>query len=150
VEKRIPQTTRASDLDQRPVVCPHCMASNRSRRHFCHSCGTPLTDLAVTDPIGQIYSESDTYRKAADNANRPIVLIGMWLILGPIFLSCVAMAIVMTVEWIKGPVGPIDVMTVFAIVVGIGMIGGMGTISGILLFRTTRSFIRLRNERGPE
>src|ERR1700722_13210087 len=74
------------DESEERVICPNCFTPNSEREHFCRKCGTPLTSAAVPDPLGQIYSEGDTYRKAIASPTKPIVLIGMWLIFGPMAL----------------------------------------------------------------
>lgn len=83
---------REPDVDSRKVsksckdiaVCPHCMAPNEPQNHFCLKCATPLTSHATIDPLGQIQSLGDTYRKAANKPANRFVLIGMWLIFGPL------------------------------------------------------------------
>jgi predicted amidophosphoribosyltransferase len=73
--------------DTGPVVCPNCLAENSTLEHFCHQCGAPLTSHAVTDPMGQVYSEGDTFRKAIEYPRKPIVVVGMWLIWVIIYLA---------------------------------------------------------------
>lgn len=65
------------------VICPNCLTPNFLLNHFCLNCATPLTSHACIDPIGRIYAQGDTYRKAANHPHKFIVVLGMWLLFAP-------------------------------------------------------------------
>ena len=142
-----PTETSDADPEQLPVVYPFCFTRNSVRQNFCRRCGTPLTGLAVTDPLGQVYSEGDAYRKAIDNPDRPIVQIGMWLIVGPIFLGCVVLIVWFIALGFTTPFGPVTREGIFAVAVLPLSIVSLGSVTGIMLVRTTRNFLRLRRKK---
>jgi hypothetical protein len=76
------------DWEARPV-CPHCLKDNEPLAHFCIECATPLTSHAAIDPMGQIYAQGDTYRKAAGHPHKLIVVIAMWLIFAPTLFTLI-------------------------------------------------------------
>jgi len=137
--------------DDLPVVCPHCLTSNAIGQHFCRRCGTPLTGLAVTDPLGQVYSEGDALRKAIDKPDRPLILVGMWLMWGPTFLACLVLIGWFVVAVSTEPFGPPGAPNVWEAVGLVALfvlfVVGLAVISGTMLFRTTRNYARLRRAR---
>jgi hypothetical protein len=141
--------TGDGDPEGLPVVCPHCFTRNSLRQHFCRRCGTPLTGLAVTDPLGQVYSEGDALRKAMDKPDRPIKLIGVWLIWGPTFLGCVGLVVWFIVGAFTDPFGQVNGEIILAALFPLGVVA-VGLFSGLVLFKTTRNFIRLRRARQPD
>ena len=126
-------------------VCPHCLAASAAGEHFCRRCGTPLTPHAATDPLGHVYAEGDAYRKAIDHPDKPIVLIGMWLIFGPMALTSVGLLTWFVVALLTGPFGRVDVQAVFGVAVFLVMFGGPAVISWTVLYRVTRNFLRRRS-----
>jgi hypothetical protein len=78
-----PQKDIVHDSPVLPVICPNCLSPNAKGSHQCGHCATALTSYAEIDPMGQIYAQGDVFRKAVGKPRKPIVLIGMWLILGP-------------------------------------------------------------------
>jgi len=85
--KKKMQSETSVATGQQPVrrtqICPNCLTPNEPIQHFCVRCRTPLTSHAAIDPLGQVYSAGDTYRKAAARPAKLTSLIGMWLIFGP-------------------------------------------------------------------
>lgn len=125
-----------------PVVCPNCLAGNRVDEHFCHQCNTPLTSHAEIDPVGSIYAQGDTYRKAIANPVKPIVVIGMWLICGPTALICVGALLWMPVVFFSDR--PRRASDVLAAIAGFIVVGAGAYVFGTMLFRVTRNFFRIR------
>lgn len=74
-------------LDQ--PLCPHCLAEISPRDHFCPKCNGPISSHALIDPLGSIYATAHGYSNAMRGRPRWIVLIGVWLLLGPSFLVLV-------------------------------------------------------------
>ncbi len=71
---------------QRESVCPSCLAPIRPDDDFCPNCDTPLTVHATTDPISNIRAGGFAYASAANRPRSRIVVIGVWLIFGNLFL----------------------------------------------------------------
>jgi len=68
-------------------VCPHCLSQLSPGDHFCRHCSAPVTVHASIDPLGQVYSAGRAYRQAVSKPSRRIIVVGMWLIFGPVALS---------------------------------------------------------------
>jgi hypothetical protein len=63
------------------------MSPNEPAAHFCAKCGAPLSSYAATGPFESIFAEAHVYRSAAERPRNLVVVIGMWLIFGPVGLS---------------------------------------------------------------
>ncbi len=74
------------------LICPNCMAVVPTDANFCRKCNAPLTTLAATDPVWYIHATAHVYQKAASRPGSRIVLIGMWLLFGGLFLTNLPMA----------------------------------------------------------
>ncbi|WP_131990057.1 zinc finger Ran-binding domain-containing protein [Chthoniobacter flavus] len=88
------------------VVCPKCLFSNSATAAFCAACGAPIGMVANVDPLQHIYAEGFGYRSAVDGPPKLIILIGMWLLFGPLAVGAVSMIIaggrelLSTIPWI--------------------------------------------------
>ncbi len=113
------------------ALCTACLEANPPSEHFCRKCGAPLSSYATTAPLEQIYSLGWMYRRSLSQPTRPIVLTGIWLILGPTFLWSAFMAVLPGEHSWLGTTS------------GIFMMG----LSGIILYRITKNYIieRMRN-----
>jgi len=80
------KTNRRKTDDDVPL-CPGCLAKNSPRAHFCYKCNAPLTSHAATDPLGHIFALGYAFGKATSRPRSRIVLVGLWLVCGPIFLG---------------------------------------------------------------
>lgn len=49
---------------------------------YCERCGTPQ-GAANTDPMASIYAQGDGFNNAINRPDKPIVLVGMWLLFAP-------------------------------------------------------------------
>src|SRR6478735_8409081 len=79
-----------SDLlqtSQNEVVCPKCLLANAATAAFCADCGAPIGMVAAIDPIQQIQAEGFAYRSAVEGPPKLIIVVGMWLLFGPIVLA---------------------------------------------------------------
>lgn len=84
--------------DREVPLCPYCMTPLESQfDHFCPNCAGPVTTYAATAPLAQAYAEGQMLQKAVNGRPSLIVLLGMWLLLGP-------QALVMLVMLIQGSV----------------------------------------------
>lgn len=50
---------------------------------YCEQCGTPQGTAANTDPMASIYAQGDGFNNAINRPDKPIVLVGMWLLFAP-------------------------------------------------------------------
>lgn len=77
----------AGQIEQARPVCPHCQANVDALTHFCPECGGPITVHASMDPLGQVFSMGRGYRQAISGTPSWFVVVGMWLIFGPLLGS---------------------------------------------------------------
>lgn len=124
-------------------VCPRCLEPIPLGAHFCNRCSTPLTFHATTGPYESIFAEGFAYREASSNPRKPIILIGMWLLWGPSFavsllmfgISVAACFEQGSLPWILVPLFGSGVCVWF---------------TGALLFKTTKNYVRIREEAEKE
>ena len=91
--------------------------------------------------MGQIYSEGDAYRKAIGNPSKPIVLIGMWLLIGPAAIFCTCrIPGVFPLLWQK----PRAIENVGFFVLDLVLYGCGALLFDTMLYRVTRNFVRSR------
>jgi rubredoxin len=65
------------------ALCLSCLHPSDPSNHFCPKCGAPLTSYASTGPFEHLFAEGYVYRQAVGCPRSPIVLIGVWMIFGP-------------------------------------------------------------------
>lgn len=116
------------------VVCPNCSDANEAGADFCALCGAPVGRFTTLDPLKSTYAEGWLFRKAASARIRPIVLIGMWALLGVPVAATALIAI-------YHPEGALSLRVLSSL--------GMGLIYILVLVRVTRNFIRNRPGPGP-
>jgi ribosomal protein L40E len=68
-------------------LCISCMAPNDPTAHFCAECGAPLSSYASTGPFESLFARGVVYRQAAESPRKPIVVLGVWLIFGPVAVA---------------------------------------------------------------
>ncbi len=69
------------------VICPHCAHKMTELDQLCPNCGGPVTATAMIDPMSRIYGMGFCARRLTPEiTSKPIVVLGAWLILGPIML----------------------------------------------------------------
>ncbi len=117
------------DTQVNQELCLSCAAVNPAGTDFCRQCGAPLTSRATTDPYLSIFAEGFAIRQATARPNKPIILIGTWLL----STSALAGAIV-------------------SLVSGGGILGmavdlGVLILWGAVAYKVTRNYLRLRHAR---
>jgi len=144
-------------------LCPSCLAPAKLLQHFCSECGSPMTSHAAIDPLGQVYSMGDTFRKAATGPRRLAVLIGMWCIFGPLLIGCIITLTVALnrppefsiieegselVDWGEAPPAPArwTPASILKVVVVIGFL----VLNAAILIKTTRNYFRKRQASGSD
>jgi hypothetical protein len=68
-------------------LCISCMAPNEVTANFCANCRAPLSSYASTGPFEHIFAEGAVYRQAANRPRKLIVVLGVWLLFGVMFLA---------------------------------------------------------------
>jgi hypothetical protein len=63
------------------------MTPNEPSAHFCVKCGAPLTSYAATAPFESQFAQGHAFRQAAEQPRKLIVVLGVWMIFGPIALA---------------------------------------------------------------
>ncbi len=111
--------------NQEQELCTQCLTGNRPDSHFCRQCGAPLSSYAATGPFESLFAEGHVYRKAAEQPQRLIVVLGMWLIFGIMALAGVMIAVI---GWGMG--------NGFGVLAGIGLLA----VSLFLIGKTTRNY----------
>jgi hypothetical protein len=76
----------AQSQPQSYVICPTCQALNGRFETVCDECGASIGDTSTLDPDPTIPAQSLPPKKLASRL-RPIVLIGIWIIFLPAFVS---------------------------------------------------------------
>jgi len=107
------------------ALCPKCLLANSPTAAFCADCGAPIGMVANVDPMQHIYAEGFAYRPAVDGPPSFIILLGMWLLFGP--LALVASFVVFNESTLT-----FSMDAPFAF---------LGLISVIILYRTTRNYL---------
>jgi hypothetical protein len=64
------------------IVCPGCGDAADASSDFCATCGAPLGRFTTLDPMKAIDAQGWLFRRSARARIRPIVLVGMWTLLG--------------------------------------------------------------------
>jgi hypothetical protein len=85
---------RNSDEHSNEPLCPKCFQPILGTEDFCNNCGLPLTLMATSGPYEHTLAVGYAYREASSNPRKPIVVLGVWLLMGPTFLFAVAMIVV--------------------------------------------------------
>ena len=133
-----------SDATRDVPLCHNCLSPNDPRAYFCHKCNTPLSVLASMDPIARIWSMGDTWRKAASRPYRPIILIGMWLLFGTRLVVVLRYLHMMLVS--NRSKGLMSLEGFF----GLGLWLGYGILLSAILFKTTRNYLRIKQQQAAE
>jgi len=111
-------------------LCRTCLAPNAPGATFCRDCGAPLSGYAATGPFESLLAEGHVYRSAVERPQKLIVLLGMWVIFGSAALAGLAI-----LALARHDLSPLALTIGSMIVVG----------AAIILWRTTRNFVRARS-----
>jgi hypothetical protein len=110
-------------------LCPACLAELTAGCGFCPQCAAPVTPTVAISPFERIFSEGYIYRQAVAAPRKLIVVIGIWLVFLPLFLSGGMMLVWDTFS------REMPMLYVFGAVFT-SIIGGLG------LFQVTRNYLR--------
>jgi hypothetical protein len=112
-------------------LCVKCLAPNDPEAHFCVKCGTQLSSYAAIGPYESVFAEAGIYREAAERPHNFIVVLGIWIIFGAVFMGGILMCVMAngTIYMVFGAV-----ISAFAV---------------LMLVKTTRNFF-LKTRRAKE
>ncbi len=109
------------------VVCPKCILINAPSAAFCADCGAPIGMVSAVDPLQSILAEGFALRSAVDGPPKFIIVLGVWLIFGPVLFLWAMSLFVWSVD------SESLVLTVRDALIIVG--------SAIILYRATRNYI---------
>ena len=73
-------------------ICVSCLVPNEPSAHFCAKCGAPLSSYASTAPFESSFAAGSIYRSASERPRKLIVVIGIWLLFGPMAVMGIVIA----------------------------------------------------------
>jgi len=79
----VPKESEIDAGDEKKPLCTNCGTPNILREDFCTNCGCPLNSYAQIDPIKRIRTYGFMFRSAVKNPEKPIILVGGWIVLAP-------------------------------------------------------------------
>lgn len=121
------------------MVCSSCAAPNDPLTDFCVECGAPIGTFTNYDPLKHIYAQGWAYRKAVSSRYiKPIVLVGIWLIFGPMVLFIgIAVPQRLFDYWSPAEADTGGVLSFL-------MTGGIWLLYAAILWRVTRNYWKRR------
>jgi hypothetical protein len=133
-----PTTINANDGEP---VCPHCVRPITAQHHFCSHCNAPLTSFATSGPYEQVLSQGYAVHSGVTRPRNVLVVFGMWLIFAPTLIIAIISAGGLLLVWPEN-------MTEHDAARGVGLIISVFWIvlAATILWKTTRSFLRLQKE----
>ncbi|MEM7143734.1 MAG: hypothetical protein AAF591_01285 [Verrucomicrobiota bacterium] len=83
-----------SDSPFQKVLCPACLELVYENAVLCPHCRASQSFLGGTLPYESIFAEGFIYRRAANNPQSPVVVLGIWIIFGiPVLTFLVSIAV---------------------------------------------------------
>jgi hypothetical protein len=73
-------------MNHESIVCSSCGALINSGDEYCPTCSAPTAFAFNLDPMKMIESEGHLFVRAVEGRQKPIVLIGVWILFLPMFL----------------------------------------------------------------
>lgn len=117
------------------LICPKCARPTPPGADYCPECSAPLTAHSVYDPFDTILTTGYMYREASQRPKAPIVVVGIVMLLGPMFLISTYLLVLGVVELFRRP-NQFEWWTIplFAV------FGAAAYVSGAILMRTFENF----------
>jgi len=135
----------APEFETRSVICPGCGASSRVG-DFCEKCGFPLTTHAATDPLLAIRTEGYAAHQAVTRPAKFLVVIGMWLWIGPVFLLSLGGLVFGPFLLARGALGfDLEEFMTGLVMIVVSLL--FLSFSGPLVIRPTVNYLRARRQR---
>ncbi|MFT4691779.1 MAG: hypothetical protein ACI9OD_004005 [Limisphaerales bacterium] len=101
-----------SDEDDDREICFQCMEANVVGSHFCAGCGAPLSSYASTAPFESIFAQGHVFRRAIEQPQRRIVMIGLWVLFAP---GALGLALLAVDFWLRGEPDQMEALYMLAI-----------------------------------
>ncbi len=117
------------DEHEEHELCTQCLTGNQPGSDFCCKCGAPLSAYAAIGPFERLFAEGHVYRRASEQPQRLIVVVGMWIIFGGMALGGAAVA---AMGFESG-----DAVSILP---GLALL----TFSAVIITKTTRNYRRRR------
>jgi hypothetical protein len=116
------------------IVCQKCLLVNMPTAAFCADCGAPIGMISTVDPIQHILAEGFAYRSSVEGPPKLIIVIGMWLLFGPVVL----VAPFLIFECLEADFSS----SLSFILLAIGLVLSLLTVgSAMILYRITKNYI---------
>jgi len=137
--------SQVSDLIETPI-CLHCAAELTGHEHFCAKCGCPVTPMAASLPYESILARGFAVREGSSRPRKFIVVLGMWILLGPMFVIFVTGFFLMFfasqgIVWQQNRHQDIP-----GNLFGIAISGMLAAVAGTLIYKTTKNYVKFRRE----
>lgn len=75
--------------NERSICCLSCSHINSPFADFCQKCGSPISIMSIYSPFERIFTMGRIYRKAASKPRSLFVVVGIWMIFLPAFITFV-------------------------------------------------------------
>ena len=123
------------------LLCASCGRLIGVSDAYCLNCMAPTTGVSNLDPMQAIVSEGRLLSRASEGRQKPIVLIGIWILFLPMFLVGAFSAISILSEGIGSGFSN---FVFFWGAVGLAFIGFM------VIYRVTKNYFGLKPETDEE
>ncbi|MGJ8676990.1 MAG: hypothetical protein ACSHX0_05700 [Akkermansiaceae bacterium] len=123
---------------QNEILCPSCGDVSPEDAKFCRHCSSPITSYASTGPFESIFAEGALYRAAISKPNKPIILIGIWLIFLPMALLVLDPIFALCSKGGMSNLSKLDSITW----IQISIASIVSTVAFYALYLTTRNYIK--------
>ncbi len=132
----------AEELESLPEdatpVCPHCLEPVSELDHFCPKCLGPITAHASIGPMEQVYSYGRMCQRATSGKPRFVVVLGMWLIFGPMVLF----PSVLLALGASGHLGQFQGAGLVLDMVALALIVGLIVLYAAILWKVTSRYVK--------
>ena len=76
-----------------PIVCASCGSLIGVADTYCPKCFAPASTISDLDPMRAIENEGHMLLRATEGKQKPIVLIGIWILFFPVLLVSIFLAV---------------------------------------------------------
>lgn len=132
--------SRSAERARQRLVCPKCMGPITGRESSCAQC---RASLGILGPYEQVLAVGSAYQTASSSPQKPIVVIGMWVIFGPPLLACcvgILFGLANMPELMKSMRDSTDGAR---LLFGAAFVVGFAAICARILYKTTTNYHRL-------
>ncbi|MBI4581037.1 MAG: hypothetical protein HY718_15140 [Planctomycetes bacterium] len=143
MEPSEPFTNSGSDGSGQTPLCPGCLAELSPGVDFCGTCGMPVSPGSVIEPLKQVQATGWAYRRVLHGRPSRIVLIGMWLIMGPMVILP-ALGVFYQADW-SWDWSPARLEDLLAEV----LYSGFAVLYAIILYKVTANYFRYHSRQRP-